>query len=62
VLIQIQQLRKESAKYLLLRIPFPINNIVGVGGIEGNPQKNKTGIAIVTLLCAVQPAERAVNA
>ena len=50
------------AKYLLLRISVPISNFIGIGRVEGNPEKNKAGIVILALFSAVKPTKCAVDA
>lgn len=60
--VQPMQLVQKGTKAVLLGQALLGWNVLRIGSVEGNPQKDKTGVGVVALRRALQPAEGAVHA
>ena len=58
-LVEVYQLLQEVLKYFLFGGALLVADVIGVGGVEGNPQEDKFSVLVLTPLRPVQPAQRA---
>lgn len=57
-----QHLFQKAAEHAALGGGVHVRNVLGIGGVEGNPEKNEGAVAVVAILLgAVHPADRAMD-